>query len=172
MGLVDSQLKVNNEIPAEKLETGLESEAYKSPEPAVSSLSNEVEENQNSKTAISELENKIEEKSEKRLTALGQFNEDIYNIIVDEKILNHLVGIDKNHVASIHKFKTDFLKFIEKEFYENQKDKKLNQRGVAELLLIEFASHIGKGGWPYFKQHFFTKYNNIVDYLAKLDEGK
>lgn len=161
-----------NEIPAEQLGEGLESENNQNPESAISSLEKEVKDNKDPEAAIKAVEQSIKktELKEVKLTALGQFNEDIYNIIIDEEILNHLVGIDKNHAASIHKFKADFLKFIEKEFYENQQDKKLDQRGMAELLLKEFASHIGKAAWPYFKQKFFTKYNNIVDYLENLDK--
>ena len=98
-----------------------------------------VELDKSSDFVVTEIDKLSEDKKvEKKLNALEQFNEDIYNIIVDDDLLDHLVDLDKTHALSIHKFKLSFLQFIEKEFYENQQDKKLDQQGMTELLLKEF----------------------------------
>jgi len=173
MGLVDQELNIaNHKISEENLDTSLDTENNENPESVISSLEKENTENyENPEAAVQNLKVISSEKvvPEKKNSSLDQFNEDIYNILIDDELLDHLVELDKNHVASIHKFKSDFLKFIQKAFYEKQQDKKLDQAGMTELLLKEFSSHIKKGAWPYFKQHFFTKYNDIINYLEDLD---
>jgi hypothetical protein len=120
---------------------------------------------QNAETEVVDVEKKLQESEDLKTPnkKLKKFKEDLFEILITDKIIAHLHGVDKNNVVGFKNFKDKILEVLGQEFFINRVEENLNPEGVTNLLRIKFSSYIEKGtSGPFLEQEFFNMYPKII----------